>query len=75
MYDENYATDTALNFKAHLEEIGAVAVLPLRTSAYTQITGLDEISLSTYLGDNNIWCDSGDSEVVYRADIALALGQ
>lgn len=66
MYDENYASDTALNFKAHLEEIGAVAVLPLRTSAYTVITGLDEISLSTYLGDNNIWCDSGDSELIYR---------
>ena len=38
------------------------------------VTGLDEISLSTYLGDNNIWCDTGDSEIVYRADIALALG-
>lgn len=31
------------------------------------ITGLDEISISTYLGDNSIWCDSGDTEVVYRS--------
>ena len=31
--------------------------------------------INSFLGDNNIWCDSGDSEVTYRADIALALGQ
>lgn len=40
-----------------------------------EITGLDEISISTYLGDNTIWCDSGDSEVTYRRDIDLALAQ
>lgn len=37
------------------------------------ITGLDEISLLTYLGYNNIWCDSGSSVITYRQDIALAL--
>lgn len=39
------------------------------------ITGLDEISLSTYLGDNSIWADTGDASVTYRRDIDLALAQ
>ena len=29
--------------------------------------------IDTLLGDNNIRCDTGDSEVCYRADISLAL--
>lgn len=33
------------------------------------------LNLATYYGDNNFWCDSGDSEIQYRADIALALNQ
>lgn len=39
------------------------------------ITGLDEISISTYLGDNTIWADTGDTSVTYRRDIDLALAQ
>lgn len=39
------------------------------------ITGLDEISISTYLGDNTIWADTGDLSVTYRRDIDLALAQ
>lgn len=38
------------------------------------ITGLDEISISTYLGDNTFWSD-GNLSVTYRRDIALALAQ
>ena len=32
---------------------------------------LSPISLSTYYGDNNFYCDTGDSQLNYRADISL----
>ena len=30
---------------------------------------LSPISLNTYYGDNNVWCDTGDTQLNYRADI------
>ena len=32
---------------------------------------LSPISLSTYYGDNNVWCDTGDTSASYYADIDL----
>ena len=36
---------------------------------------IDPISISTYYGSNNIWCDTGESAIQYRADIQLALNE
>ena len=35
----------------------------------------DPVPIDSKLGANTIWSDSGDTEVTYRADIALALGE
>ena len=72
MYDENYATDTALNFRAHLQEIGAYAVLPLRTSAQTTYQ-LSPLNLATYYGDNNFWSEGDTAEVQYRGSGATTI--
>ena len=41
----------------------------------TVITGLTAHDFYTVLGDNDFYSDSGDTEVEYRADIALAMAQ
>ena len=38
-------------------------------------TDMDSVDWQSKYGDNNIYCDTGDTECEYRADIALALGQ
>ena len=55
--------DTAI---ASLSQMGAMCAIPLATpNEYT----LSPISLNTYYGDNNVWCDTGDTQLNYRADI------
>lgn len=34
----------------------------------------DAVPINSFLGDNNIWADTGDVSCTYRADIALVLG-
>ena len=34
----------------------------------------DPVPINSFLGDNNLWADTGDTSVTYRADIDLALG-
>lgn len=36
---------------------------------------VDSVNWQSKYGDNNLYCDTGDTECEYRADIALALGQ
>ena len=36
---------------------------------------MDSVDWQSKYADNNLYCDTGDTEVEYRADIALALGQ
>lgn len=65
------ATNTLNAFRASSIYTNGYFALELATPI--EVTGLDEININTYLGDNSIWCDTGDSEVTYRQDIALAL--
>lgn len=65
------ATNTLNAFRASSIYTNGYFALELTTPI--EVTGLDEININTYLGDNSIWCDTGDSEVTYRQDIALAL--
>lgn len=37
-----------------------------------KVADLDPLELVSFLGVNNVWCDSGDCEVEYRADPTLA---
>lgn len=43
-------------------------IIPLPTPLEVQLVGYD---FSTYYGDNTIWSDTGDVEVVYNADTKL----
>ena len=45
----------------------------LKTATPTEITGLTPHEIDTLYGDNNIYADTGTTEVEYRADIDLAL--
>lgn len=40
-----------------------------------KVADLDPLELVSFLGVNNVWCDSGDCEVEYRADIDLIISQ
>ena len=51
--------------------IGAEVAYELATP--TEITGLTPHEIDTLYGDNNIYADTGTTEVEYRADIDLAL--
>lgn len=67
IHDANYTDPTAFGESLTTERITFPSVTPT-ASTLTPIT-----PINTLLGVNNIWCDTGDSEVTYRADIALAL--
>ena len=67
--DDDYASATGAEFKA---SVTGQIVYELKTSSQSEYS-LSPISLSTYYGDNNVWCDTGDTQIDYRADIALAL--
>lgn len=67
--DDDYSSSTGEQFK---EVVQGYIVYELATP--TEIT-LDSVNWQTKLGDNNFYCDTGDTECEYRADIALALNQ
>ena len=64
--DNSYSTSA--DFKASLS--GQTAVLKLSTPIEVQLTPEE---VRTFLGVNNIWANTGDTEVEYRADIDLLL--
>lgn len=56
------------SFKSALS--GQMLVIERDTPTTTQIT---PVEINSLLGVNNIWCDTGDCEVEYRADIDLLI--
>ena len=58
--DNSYSTSA--DFKNSLT--GQKITLPLATPVTYQLTAQE---INTLLGDNNIWCDTGDCEVTYRS--------
>lgn len=50
------------------EDNPSTFVYVLATPITYQLTPRD---LITFLGVNNIWCDTGDADITYRADVAL----
>ena len=66
IYDPELQTKEAWN--ASLADNAVQIVYPL---AAPQTVRLDPETLSTLLGENNIWADAGDVSVTYRADPSL----
>ena len=66
-----FAGKTRAEVQAALSGLSACIV----SSNPSEITGLDTHTFETALGVNNFYCDTGDTEVTYRADINLALNQ
>ena len=66
--DSAYTDATA--FKTAMS--GAMLCYPLATPITVQLTPHEVTAL---LGSNNIWADSGDTEVTYRADPTLYIGR
>ena len=60
---------TGAQVKSALEGVKVV----LRLATPTEITGFTPHEIDTLYGDNNIYADTGTTEVEYRADIDLAL--
>jgi len=60
--------ETVETFKAFLQENPFEVYVPLATPITVSLTPHEIRSL---LGANNVWADSGDSKVVYRADPTL----
>ena len=50
--------------------LGVTCVIPLREEYITTVQ-LDPETLTLLLGENNIWADTGDTSVSYRADTKL----
>lgn len=82
LYNQTYANSIAINSASALgrlyvhtdgENYPPTGKLAYELATPIVVTGIDEISLLTYLGYNNIWCDSGDSEIQFRADIDLIM--
>lgn len=63
---------TAASIKDYVDSVGMEVVYPLATPQTYDLTA-DE--LRTLLGTNNIWSDTGDAEVTYRADTALYINK
>lgn len=61
------------DFKALLNQTPIQIACPASAQAQTEITGLTPHEIDTLYGDNNIYADTGTTEVEYRADIDLAL--
>ena len=63
---------TVAEFKQWLASNNVEVVYKIRTPLTIQLTPHEVTAL---LGSNNIWADSGDSEVTYRADPTLYIGR
>lgn len=71
IHDDNaYSTMTAEQFKTYVN--GQTLVCELQTPITVQLTANQ---VTTLLGNNNIWADSGSVEVEYRADTTLAYNE
>lgn len=68
VYDSMGATVEA--FRTFLSNTNMIIVYPLATALIYQLT---PVQINTLLGNNNIYADTGDTSVQYRADISLAL--
>ena len=66
----NSTIQTAQEFTASVN--GQTIVYELATPLTFQLT---PAQLTTLLGENNIWCDTGDTELTYRADTKLYIDQ
>ena len=60
---------TADDLKAFLADNEVYIVYPLATPV--TITGLTPETISLLLGENNVWTDTGDTSIGYRADTKL----
>lgn len=59
------------DFKTWLGSNNLQMVYELATPV--KVADLEEVEITSLLGVNNIWCDTGDCEVEYRADIDLLI--
>ena len=57
---------TLSDWMAFINDVNVQCVLPLATPIEYTLTAQE---VKTYLGQNNIWSDTGDTEVMYKADI------
>ena len=64
--DEAYSTMTAEQFKAHLNGQTMLCELQTPTPIYCEPTEIKSLK-----GNNNVWADTGDSNVEYCADTKL----
>ena len=72
---DGYATvDAMKNYFAQQNTNGTPVTLVSKIQTPTEIT-LTPTQVTTLLGDNNIWADSGSVEVEYRADTTLAYNE
>ena len=62
-----------LNAIQTMEQWGNSLEVAYELATPTEITGLTPHEIDTLYGDNNIYADTGTTEVEYRADIDLAL--
>ena len=67
----SYNNMTQTDWQTNYPDLVIQIAVPLATP--TEITGLTPHEIDTLLGDNNIYADTGTTEVEYRADIDLAL--
>ena len=88
-YFNNYGKcwcDSAINFNINPTDCGGTTIqdwqqyitdhdvyICAQLATPTELTGLTPHAIDTLLGDNNIYADTGTTEVEYRADIDLAL--
>ena len=70
IHDDRFTT--VADFKSNLASNPIHFVMPLATPTTVQLTPHEVTAL---LGSNNVWADSGDSEVTYRADPTLYIGR
>ena len=67
----SYGNMTQTEWNTNYPDLVIQIAVPLATP--TEITGLTPHEIDTLYGDNNIYADTGTTEVEYRADIDLAL--
>ena len=67
---DSYTTDTIMNYIRNTLN-GLMCVYELATPQTYQLT---PTQINTLLGANNIYCDTGDTTIEYRADIDLLIG-
>ena len=69
---EQTGATTQAEFNAYCQQNPIEILFPLATPISID---MDSVDWQSKYADNNLFCDTGDTECEYRADIALALGQ